>query len=199
MTITSYCIIRNQQVLTPSEKFSLTPSSFDDFLIALYDRLQANYPRFYKMDNQSKLGFLAAEILLKEYSIQSYKPETLSVVLSNANASLDTDIRFEASAQTAASPSLFVYTLANIVIGELCIRHGIKGENAFFVAPEFNARLMASYSHQVLTQNKTEVCLAGWVDVLGGQHNVFLYLVENWERGLALPHTATELEKLYRQ
>ena len=93
------------------------------------------------MDSLSKLGWLAAEILLKD----SFNKEALSVrkmsglVFANANSSLDTDIKYYETAKDIASPALFVYTLPNIVIGEICIRHNFKGENAFFISEQFDA------------------------------------------------------------
>src|SRR5690606_22028679 len=108
--------------------------------------------------------------------------DSLSVVLSNADGSLDTDLKFDRSCQNAASPSLFVYTLPNIVVGEICIRHGIRGENAFFVSDSFDAELMCSYVELVLSQPQTKVCLAGWINVVGEQHDVLVYLVEKKQR-----------------
>src|SRR6185503_17555551 len=97
----------------------LSGISLDDFLLKAYDWVQLMYPKYYKMDRLSKLGLLASEILLKEYK----RDASTAVVLSNAHSSLDTDLRFWESAKTQASPSLFVYTLPNIVAGEICIRN----------------------------------------------------------------------------
>jgi hypothetical protein len=83
------------------------------------------------------------------------------------------------------------------VAGEICIRHGIKGENAFFVQPAFDPNFMSQYVNQLLSETKTEMCLAGWIDVMGEHHDVFLYLAENSPRGLARAHTAEQLNTLY--
>jgi len=91
-----------------------------------------------------------------------------------------------------------VYTLSNVVTGEICIRHGFKGENAFFVTPEFEPDTICRYVDNVLAQPQTDTCLAGWVDVLGEQHDVFLYLAEKSSRDAnALPHNAETIKKLY--
>ncbi len=150
------------------------------------------------MDRLSKLGFLAAEMLLKNVEItQHYKPQEVALVLSNAHASLDTDVRYLETTKTIASPSLFVYTLTNIVMGEICIRHGLKGENAFFVSPAFDADHIADYVDMVMAFDKTHACVAGWVDVMGDHHDVFLYLTEKQANPEALEHTAEHLKKLY--
>jgi hypothetical protein len=102
---------------------------------------------------------------------------------------------------------LFVYTLSNIVAGEICIRHKIKGENAFFVSEEFDAELITGYVNMVLSPDPMpdalmpnpsipDVCISGWVDVLGGHYDVFLYLCEKNKPGL-WPHTAAQVSELY--
>jgi hypothetical protein len=174
-----------------------TSLALPEFLLQAYTALRVEYPKFYKMDPLSKLGFLAAEVLLEDKPLAAYPPEAVSLVLSNAHASLDTDAQYQAASRTVPSPALFVYTLPNIVAGELCIRHGLKGENAFFVTPVFDASQVASYVDLVLAQPGAQGCVAGWVDVMGEHHDVFLYLAENSRRGLAQPHTAEQLNTLY--
>ncbi|MBX2965378.1 MAG: hypothetical protein KF845_04470 [Cyclobacteriaceae bacterium] len=198
--ITTYCHIRNKTILLKGETiFSNKQSLLGDFLINAYDFLKPNYPKFYKMDNLSKLGFLAAEVLLRDKTIKDYPTDAVAVVLSNATASLDTDYRFQQSAENVASPALFVYTLANIVAGEICIRHNITGENAFFVTPAFDAELLHLYTNSLLAQDDIHACLTGWVNVLDEQHDVFLYLTEKQHHNTGIEHTASALTKLYTQ
>jgi hypothetical protein len=168
----------------------------NDFLDSAYDFLKIDYPKFYKMDRLSKLGFLAAEFLLRDQALRGSQPEDRNIVLANANASLDTDIKF---AQTFSSPAVFVYTLPNIVAGEICIRHGIKGESAFFISEQFDAELVASYVSsvmlKVLAPGAVQCCIGGWIDLLGERHDVFLYLVEETPSGME--HSAEQLLHLY--
>jgi hypothetical protein len=194
--ISGYCRLHNLKILSTQIQ-DVHAADFSDFQMKLYDALKPDYPKFYKMDAQCKMGFLGAEILLKEIPVNNYLPEEIAVVLSNADASLDADIQYQASLKVAASPSLFVYTLANIVAGEVCIRNNFQGENAFFISNVFDADLLETYVEQVLMNEGTKACLAGWVNVLDDQHDVLLYLVEKQKRGMALPHTALQLNKLY--
>lgn len=197
--ITRYCRIKGFS-LREGERviYENTAVSLDQFCELAFRHLDVAYPKFYKMDRMSKLGVLGAELLLKDSKVAALKRESVSVVLSNANASLDTDRRYFETMKSIPSPALFVYTLSNIVTGEICIRHGFKGENAFFVTPVFSPTTMALYVDAVLRANGTEACLAGWVDVLGDQHDVFLYLVERSTDGeRSWPHNAETLEKLY--
>jgi 3-oxoacyl-(acyl-carrier-protein) synthase len=196
--ISRHCRIRNR-VIASGEKvvYENNVGNLDEFMDYAFQTLAIAYPKFYKMDRSSKLGFLAAEVLLKDTKLaQKYRPERVAVVISNSNASLDTDLKYFESTKTIASPALFVYTLSNIVAGEICIRHGIKGENAFFVLPKFNASRLHGYAEILMASGKTDACIAGWVDVLGEQHDVFLYLLEKSKNG-ELRHTAEELQKLY--
>jgi hypothetical protein len=171
----------------------------DEFLDATFEWLSVGYPKFYKMDNSSKLGFLASELLLKDLRLSDqYAPEEISLVLANSHGSLDTDLKYFETTKTMASPALFVYTLPNIVAGEICIRHKIKGENAFFVTPKFEIRQMRDYVEMVLASRKLCACIAGWVNVMGSQHDVFLYLVEKNNKMNGVEHSAVQIEKLYQ-
>jgi hypothetical protein len=194
--ITRHCRIINKAILLDgAEIFRGDGESIEDFFIQAYSALKIDYPKFYKMDNLSKAGFLAAEVLMRDFSKKNnYTGEKISLVLSNANSSLDTDLRYANASKSVPSPALFVYTLPNIVAGEICIRHKIKGENAFFISESFDADLLSSYVSMIRNDN---LCLAGWVDVLGAHYDVFLYLQEN--AGEGLPHNATTLNELYNK
>ena len=165
-----------------------------------FRHLSVSYPKFYKMDRLSKLGFLGTEVLLQNSSLLTrYTRDQVALVLANASSSLDTDLRFAESMKTIPSPALFVYTLPNIVAGEICIRHGLKGENAFFILPEFNAKQMADYVTQVMASEKTGACIGGWIEVMGEHHDVFLYLAEKERSTIGVEHTAGQLHKIYNQ
>jgi hypothetical protein len=75
------------------------------------------------------------------------------------------------------SPAVFVYTLPNISIGELAIRHKITGENAFFVSEKFDSHLMVNYTELVLNDNATSA-ICGWVEVDDTAYEAFIFLVE---------------------
>jgi hypothetical protein len=133
--ITGSCIIRHNKVYRDGmllweadQELELT-----DFLRAGYDHFSGQYPKFHKMDVLSKLGWLAAEVLLKDTGVPTLPPEQVGMVLSNRSSSLDTDLRYYATVKDFASPALFVYTLPNIVMGEISIRHGLKERILFCI------------------------------------------------------------------
>lgn len=195
--ITSLCRIRNNRMETEGGLVDVPSSrSSEDLAMALYETLHLNYPKFFKMDHQSRFGYLASEVVLKGIDCDAFS-QPVGLVMSNADGSLDTDIRFQTSMASIASPALFVYTLPSIVAGEICIRHKITGENAFFVTPGFQASLMADYVDALLVGEGSLACLAGWVNVLNGQYDILLYLVENKHKAGSRPHNTIELNKLY--
>jgi len=198
--ISAYCSIQHHRISRNDAVVLERPAaSLESFFADAYEHLQINYPKFYKMDNLSKAGVLATEVLLKGRSLkEEYSPSKIAVILSNASASLDTDLKYEASTNKIASPALFVYTLPNIVMGEICIRQRWKGENGFFIFDKFDPFFMASYVDDVLKAG-ADACLAGWVEILGEQHDVFLYLVENKSSNDTLPHSAAQLTELYQK
>ena len=169
------------------------------FLLSAYQHFKLMYPKFYKMDNLSKLGLLASEVLLKpEFRAPGYLPEDIGVVLANASSSLDTDIKYYETVSNIASPSLFVYTLPNIMIGEICIRNNFKGENAFFVFNRFDANFIGRYVNNLLHNNILQVCICGWVELLEDNYSAFLCLVEKKEDSSKdLLFTIENINKIY--
>lgn len=192
--ITSYCRIQNRSVVVDDVIIFSGTGDKEEFATSLYTQLNIEYPKFYKMDNQSKLGVLAAEVILKNRKIDdSY---STAVILSNSAGSMDTDMKYQSASAKAPSPAIFVYTLPNIVAGEICIRHTIRGESNFFVSPEYDADFLSSYLSALMSGNIMQ-CIAGWVEVIGETTDVFLYLVEKERSGLALEHTPQNLNNLY--
>jgi hypothetical protein len=195
--ITASCIIRdNRVVLNGKLVFEQRASGLAEFLLAAYVHFGFSYSKFYKMDQLSKLGWLAAELLLSEgFDATEYRPEDVAVVLSNSNASLDTDYKYFATVKDIPSPAVFVYTLPNIMIGEICIRHKFKGENAFFVSGAFDAGFQEGYIRDLVTQGNARVCIGGWVEVLGEAYAAALFLIERKPAGV--PFTAENMNSLF--
>jgi hypothetical protein len=178
INITASCVIRENRIYRNGELFWEGAGTLPDFFRGAYDMVSGQYPKFHKMDPLSKLGWLAAEVLLKDFDKGEYAPEQVGMVLANRSSSLDTDLRYYDSVKEFPSPALFVYTLPNIVMGEISIRHGFKGENIFFTANSFDTGLIAAYVKQLFSENAAAACLCGWVEVMDQQYEVLLYLIE---------------------
>jgi len=197
--IISSCVIGQGTVFkNGSMLFENKGADLAEFLLSVYQHFQLNYPKFYKMDNLSKLGWLASEVLLKDsYQKDQYQPEEVGLVLTNQNSSLDNDIKYFESAKEIASPSLFVYTLPNIVIGEICIRNNFKGEHGFYILDSFEADFIAGQVDYLLNNNILKVCICGWVDVLGQDYKAGLYLVEKNGTDKSVPFSIKNINSIF--
>lgn len=166
---------------------------FAIFAKQAFKYLEVDYPKFYKMDALSKMAFLGAE-----YILQSEEKEGLALVLANRSGSLDTDVRHQQSIQDTAnifpSPATFVYTLSNICLGEISIRHQLQTENAFFVFEEYPADFMQKYADYLLVSAKAKRVLCGWVEYFQEKYRAVLYLVDqNGQK----PHTTENINELF--
>jgi hypothetical protein len=193
--ITSYSRIKAQTLSVNGTPVFSSTAGISEFVDQAYTALNLNYPKFYKMDLLSKVGCVAAEVMMKDVDAPA-NPYQSAVILSNSGASLEADARYHEAAAKAPSPALFVYTLPNIVAGELCIRYGMKGESNFFVSSAYQADFLYAYIERLFLKN-VKNCISGWIEIAGGEMDVFLYRIEQKENRLALPHTAENLNKLY--
>ncbi len=168
---------------------------FSEFIKRAYKSLDTSYSKFFKMDNLSKLAFLAADVLLEEVNSQE---ENIAIVLSNRASSLDTDRRHQNSIEDEAnyypSPAIFVYTLPNICIGEISIKHKLLSENSFFIFDHFNAAYLFDYAESLINTKKAGKVLCGWVDFDEENYEAFLYLVS--DKGNRI-HNKEEITRLY--
>lgn len=182
--ITSYAHIKNNQVSVNGEIVFQSDMSLSvvEFLSETYKALGVSYPKFHKMDAQCKLGFLCAEFALKGTTfLTDHDLSQVAIVLSNSASSLETDRVHQHSINDKSnyfpSPAVFVYTLPNITIGELAIKHKITGENAFFVSEQLDAELLVNYTESLM-QSGTEAAIVGWVEVDGANFEAFIFLAE---------------------
>ena len=198
--VSQCCRIRQNSISANGELiFQTKDLHFQDFADSSYRHFELAYPKFHKMDNLSKLGLLAADILLKDNNLsQNCTPYQIGVILSNSNSSLDTDVKYMNMVKKGvASPAVFVYSLPNIVIGEICIRNGIKGENTFFISDHYNIPQQVQYVNHLLNTDVIETCICGWVELMGDTYDAFLYLVEKTGIRKGAIHNVQTIEQLY--
>ncbi|MBT8295084.1 MAG: 3-oxoacyl-ACP synthase [Gramella sp.] len=142
------------------------------------------------MDSLSKLGYLAVEILTGG-EIQN---KETALIFANSVSSLDTDEAYAETMSEFPSPALFVYTLPNIMLGEISIKHQLRSENIFLVSENFDATLYIDYTKALFQQNKAENVLCGWVNLHNNDYDVFLWQIANSGN---IDFNEEELEKLY--
>lgn len=179
--IQSFCSIQNNEIILDGNSvFKIESTTFSDFSKQGYQNFEINYPKFFKMDSLSKLAFLGAELLLKNENSES-KENNIALVFANNSSSLDTDVKYQNSISDPEnyfpSPAVFVYTLPNICLGEISIRHQLKSENSFFIFDAFNPAFMANYAKMLLDSKKADKVLCGWVEYYDEEYKAFLYLV----------------------
>jgi hypothetical protein len=161
----------------------------------IFRSLDNAYSKFHKMDRVSKLAYIASELLLSKTDLESLEKEQVATLFANSSATIETDVKFQKSIEGIPSPGLFVYTLPNIMVGEICIRFGFKGENLFFVEPEFHPQLFYTQLQLLFKNSDTQLCIIGWVDFYSTEkYNCYMAIVSKKETGSLL----TE-ENLYSQ
>lgn len=199
LKIRSYCSIFNNKVMLNGQLFFESPETdFSTFIKLAYKKMDTNYPKFFKMDNLSKLGFLAADILLTQLSKDFGNLNNIALAFSNSASSLDTDRKHQNSIVDKEnyfpSPAIFVYTLPNICLGEISIKHKLYSENSFFIFNHFNAGYLFDYATSLIQTGKADEVLCGWINCDAEDYEAFLYLVSK-EGSIA--HNKEEIIKLY--
>jgi len=169
--VTSYCHITPGRVSLNTKPWLETNGGAEDmqhFFSAVYEQLEIDYRKFFKMDALSKLGFLASELLLAGMDKEVPK-EDMGLVIFNRSASLEADRKYQQTIQHKdhffPSPADFVYTLPNIVLGEIAIRNKIYGETAFYLMPEFQMNSISKVIAEMINFAGMKQVLAGWVEV----------------------------------
>ncbi|MDR0812005.1 MAG: hypothetical protein LBN23_07030 [Paludibacter sp.] len=150
-----------------------------------YRSLEVDYPKFFKMDGLSKLGFVAAEMIFAEDSSlrgnDSAGREDVAIICFNCSSSLEIDTQYQATIQQNdnyfPSPALFVYTLPNIVAGEIAIRHKFFGETSFYVAENFDAEQIFSTVQNAFFDTATQEVLFAWVENFNDIFEIKMFLI----------------------
>ena len=141
-----------------------------DLLTRLYKEKVKDYPKFYKMDGLSKLGLIATELLIQGGGQQNGDclTENTAIVFIGRSGSLADDRKYQETIQTQKnffpSPAVFVYTLPNIVTGEVAIKHKTYGETAFYALEKKDDVLIHHLLQTVCCDATTEKIIGGWLE-----------------------------------
>ena len=153
-------------------------------LTELYRNNIGDYPKFFKMDTLSKLGFIASELLLNAEGGRDFAPrEDRAVIFFNRNASLQADTHYQSTIQHPdnffPSPAAFVYTLPNIVTGEIAIRNKYFGETSFMVIDDYDEQIIMKNISNAFQDPVTKSIIGGWVDCSDEEHfEARIFLIE---------------------
>jgi 3-oxoacyl-(acyl-carrier-protein) synthase len=144
--------------------------------------------RFLRMDLMCRLGFMATELLAVDFdALTGAQCERLGVCVESFTGSLDSDIRF---AQTPR-PSIFAYTLPSTVIGEICIRHRLKGPVLSLISPNTDGPNLLGEAAEWLRAGDAEMVLCLGIEAINRSTAISVSLPENhsppgWHAGALL-------------
>lgn len=165
--------IAAEYILPQSEK------PFAEFIRNEFKSFGDSNIKFYKMSDMCKALYVAVESLLRIENFNEIEPTRRAIVLANRSASMDADIIHQEILNKrlpeGASPAAFVYTLANVAAGEICIRHKIQGDNTFFIENE-DSGLADEYANSLIERNKADAVISGWCEYIQGKWNVSIKL-----------------------
>lgn len=200
MKISTWCHIENNSIHVNGEKvFPMEEATSVDFFKLAYKNLEIDYPKYYKMDGLCKLGILCSEWVFKQSKVlESADKENIAIHISNKSSSLESDTMHQnaLSKDGMVSPAVFVYTLPNIVIGEISIRNGIKGDHCFYIKPTFDAGFLHQNAESLSQIDAPDAILTGWIEYYDGKYHGFLYLLE---KNGEINHTKENINALYQR
>jgi hypothetical protein len=164
LKIIKHCSIKGNEVKVDGKlvlKTETDPGTSKQFK-EIYSFLDIKYPKFYKMDMLAKLAFLASELIFADENVEIYEEDT-AILLANKHSTENVDRKFNETIQEDnyfPNPALFVYTLPNVMIGEISIRNNIKGETLFLACDDYDTDLLNEMKDVMKFKN----ILFGYVD-----------------------------------
>ena len=171
--ISSQIVITPDEAILNGQKLS-TMKQGGALLTELYREKINDYPKFFKMDELCKLGFVATELLLQDGGDRHEGTADRAIVLFNRTGSLCNDRNYQKTINDMEnffpSPSLFVYTLPNIVTGEIAIRNHYYGETSFYVLDQDDPALIRAMAEDVISQGRAKSVICGWLDCEDKDH-----------------------------
>ncbi len=160
--------------------YDMGVGTFRDQASELYKKLEMKYPKFFKMDEVCKLATLAAEVLHSNTEVSELGGEDVGVILATNLGCLSADKKHRDSYinpdKFFPSPAVFVYTLPNIMLGEICIKYKITGESTCLMMDSFDKKLVNTYVSDLINREKYRYCVAGWIDFSEGNYSAKLSL-----------------------
>lgn len=195
MFIHSYIRILGEHLNINNVAYNVPANSLDLFK-HLVSMCANTSPKWYKMDKASAIINVSAALLLNETKTDQVDSYDKGIVLYNSLSSYIGDIAFEATRlDQNPSPSCFVYTLPNIAIGEICIRHHFKGYNHFIICNSFDEANICEDILYLSEKQQLTLCIGGWADVLDNKTDLLLILINNTKS--EQPLTQENLINLY--
>ena len=173
-----------------------------DLLTDLYRTYMKDYPKFFKMDLLSRLGVLATELLVRDEAGRFSPREDRAVLLFSRSGPLCNDGNYQKTIGADdyfPSPALFVYTLANIVTGEIAIRNKYAGDTTAYELPEFSEAPFVSAVRAAFEDRVTTSAVCGWAEALDPDHFEAVLLLVEQDAPDGLPFDEETIQNLKLQ
>lgn len=160
-------VIDSKRIIVDRQPVDCQGLSGMSMLTAVYKDGNMAYPKFYKMDPLCRLGFIGAELILG--NISDIDSDRHAVVVIGRSGSIVDDRRYQETINDTTdyfpSPAVFVYTLANIVSGEIAIRHKLYGESSSYLIENYDPELITTLMMSTFDDNDIDLITGGWIEV----------------------------------
>ena len=137
----------------------MKPSGMDLARVSWSSVCTSTCSRFGRMDLLSRLGLMAVELLgINFEELPDEERNEVGVALLTPSGSISADIAFLQN----ISPSTFVYTLPSSVIGEVCIRHRLRGPVLCLTSNSVDGHSIIDEAAEYIRQKEAHamICLA---------------------------------------
>ncbi|MBK7752926.1 MAG: hypothetical protein IPI41_10100 [Flavobacteriales bacterium] len=148
--------------------------TMEDMFRACYKAMAMDYPKFHKMDAPSKLAVLVTEPLLQRARQEGADLENRAGLLgiSHCGSTVTDQEHWDIRRGTGlASPAVFVYTLPNIGLGEITIRHRIFGSSLCLLDHEPKTELVLRSIRVLHERDRMEWIVCLWSDIFADRYD----------------------------
>lgn len=154
-------------------------TDFRTYIKSVFASVSGPYMKFSKMDDYCKLGTTAVELLINKVGgLSNYNPYEIALVVNTDTGCIESDLAHLdniTADEYNSSPAIFVYTLPNVVAGEICIKNKIKGEGVTLVGKTENPKKIVE---EFCCDSNTKVAIYLYVDKFGDKFSAEAILFE---------------------
>ncbi len=203
--ILSYCRITNKHVLVDGKLIlSNNENNINHWISDIYNYIKLSYPKYHKMDHLCKAGILAAEMVMEKLGLNNDELKTdWAICCMSRSGSLDNDTSYQETIQNNddfyPAPSLFVYTLSNIVLGEIAIKYKLRCESSCYVCEKFSSENIFDSVNDVYNYKPVNYILSGWLEYGIDGCDILLFAVGDSDNENLLDFTPDNLDNIYKE
>jgi hypothetical protein len=118
----------------------------------------------------------------------------VATVLQTHNGCYESDLAYSTPG-ALPSPSKFVYTLPNIMLGEIAIKHGLKGEQLCMMAEQADFDQLWFILQDMFQNRHMQEGICGWVNLRDDRPQIALFYIK---AGKGTVFTAANMQHIYK-